>query len=79
MEAEPTKAYVYQPEPSNAGERIYGVAGPGSQCCEGRRFTKSEAQEIADGINNGKLSAAMLKAFGSTPEAKAAINYKGRS
>lgn len=48
---EPTKPYIYQPEPVYAKdgtktERIYGVAGPGAEQYFMKRFTREEAEQI---------------------------------
>lgn len=48
---EPTKPYIYQPEPVYAkdgteNERIYGLAGPGVEKYFGKRFTREEAEKI---------------------------------
>lgn len=46
---EPTKPYIYQPEPVYAkdgtkNERVFGVAGPGAEHLFGKRFTREEAK-----------------------------------
>lgn len=56
---EPTKPYIYQPEPVYAKDgrenvRIFGVAGPGAERYFGKRFTREEAE---------KLLAALEKSF----------------
>lgn len=46
-EREPTRPYIFQPEPDRpayAG-RIYAIGGPGSEKYAGKRFTRAEAQE----------------------------------
>lgn len=75
---EPTKTYVYQPDPDNgqADPRIYAVGGPGSQVTNGDRYTKAEAQSIADAINSGKLTSAMLIAIGKTPRVRSAVSRR---
>ena len=53
MDVEPTKAYVYQPEPANSSlsPRLYGVSGPGSEPYSTDRMTQTVAQHLADEIN----------------------------
>jgi len=47
---EPTRAYVYQPEP--AGHPTpFGVAGPGCLFSQARYATRDEAQAVVNAIN----------------------------
>jgi len=45
---EPTRPYVFQPEPVNSplAPLLFAVAGPGSEAHEGMRYTKEQAAEI---------------------------------
>jgi formylmethanofuran dehydrogenase subunit E-like metal-binding protein len=48
---EPTKPYIYQPEPVYAKDgtenvQRFGVAGPGAEGYFGKRFTREEAEEL---------------------------------
>lgn len=57
---EPTKPYIYQPEPVFAKDgtpnvRIYGVAGPGAEDYWGQRFTRAEAERILAKIKYQQL------------------------
>lgn len=48
---EPSKPYVYQPDPVSSPNfpRIYALAGPGvPKEFEGKRFTKADAYEVLD-------------------------------
>lgn len=52
---EPTKPYIYQPEPTYAkdgtkNERIFGLGGPGAEHYWGQRFTREEAEQILKSI-----------------------------
>ncbi len=45
---QPTKPYVYQPDPVNSPDypRIYALAGPGiPKEYQGKRYTKAEAED----------------------------------
>lgn len=49
MDYQPTKPYIYQPEPVYAkdgtlNERIYGIGGPGTDHLWDKRYTRSEAE-----------------------------------
>ena len=50
---EPTKPYVYQPDPVNSPNypRIYALAGPGVPAeHQDKRYTKDEAMQILSAI-----------------------------
>lgn len=54
-EYQPTKPYVYQPDPVNSPNypRIYALSGPGvPKEHQGKRYTKEAAQKILEGLES---------------------------
>src|SRR5262249_1822066 len=72
---EPTKAYVYQPEPAGSnGGYIYAVSGPGTEGFREQRFASwADVDAVAESINRRQLTSDCLKAPGRTRSAKAAV------
>lgn len=53
MQTEPQAPYIFQPDPPFGSlpshqQRIFAIAGPGSEKFRGKRFTRAEAEQALD-------------------------------
>jgi hypothetical protein len=55
---EPDRPYAYQPDPAKSVEdKAWAVSGPGTEKYQGKRYTKAEAESLAEQIHDSQQNA----------------------